>query len=247
MMRITGSWPASSELRPWQSEALDKYRASEMENFLCASTPGAGKTTFGLRIAHELLNSGEVERVAVVVPTRHLCRQWAREAALVGIQLDPWTENAQAGPARDYHGYVVTYQGVGANPNVHRLRCARRTLCILDEPHHLGTGHEVSKMWAAGVEQGFELATRRLLLTGTPFRSDHQRIPFVHYEDGECQPDYGYGYEDALRDGICRPIYFPAYDGEMHWWDGVDRSARFGDPLPADQRSQRLRTALDPD
>ena len=247
MTNSTGPWPASGALRPWQTEALAVYRAGEMDNFLCASTPGAGKTTFGLRIAHELLNRGEVERIAVVVPTRHLCRQWAREAALVGIQLDPWTQNTPAGPARDYHGYVVTYQGVGANPDAHRARCGRRTLCILDEPHHLGTGQLVSKVWAAGVEHGFELASRRLLLTGTPFRSDRQRIPFVRYEDGECRPDYGYGYEDALRDGVCRPIYFPTYDGEMRWWAGTDRSARFGDPLSLDQRSQRLRTALDPD
>src|SRR5688500_16580097 len=85
MTDMTGPWPVSAALRPWQAEALATYQASEMENFLCASTPGAGKTTFGLRVAHELLNRGEVERVAVVVPTRHLCRQWAREAALVGI------------------------------------------------------------------------------------------------------------------------------------------------------------------
>src|SRR4051794_5003432 len=114
MKHPTRPWPTSATLRPWQSEALANFQASELDDFLCASTPGAGKTTFGLRIAHDLLSSGEVERVAVVVPTRHLCRQWAREAALVGIQLDPWTENAQGAPARDFHGYVVTYQGVGA-------------------------------------------------------------------------------------------------------------------------------------
>jgi superfamily II DNA or RNA helicase len=244
---ILGPWPARAPLRPWQTEALATYQTSALDDFLCASTPGAGKTTFGLRIAHELLRREEVERIAVVVPTRHLCRQWAREAALVGIQLDPWTENSQAGPARDYHGYVVTYQGVGANPEAHRARCGRRTLCILDEPHHLGTGQVVSRMWAAGVERAFELAARRVLLTGTPFRSDRQRIPFVRYEDGACMPDYAYDYEDALQDGICRPIYFPTYDGEMRWWAGTDRSARFGDPLPAEQRSQRLRTALDPE
>src|SRR5581483_2524622 len=103
-----GPWPASSALRPWQADALAAYQGNEGENFLCASTPGAGKTTFGLRIAHELLRCGEIERLAVIVPTRHLCRQWASEAARVGIQLDPWTENTQAGLARDYHGYVAT-------------------------------------------------------------------------------------------------------------------------------------------
>ena len=34
--------------------------------------PGAGKTTFGLRIAHELLNRGEVERVDDPLPPRRI-------------------------------------------------------------------------------------------------------------------------------------------------------------------------------
>src|SRR5581483_10049777 len=52
MTLSTGPWPASSALRPWQADALAAYQGNEAESFLCASTPGAGKTTFGLRIAH---------------------------------------------------------------------------------------------------------------------------------------------------------------------------------------------------
>ncbi|TXS29912.1 hypothetical protein EAO71_15100, partial [Streptomyces sp. ms191] len=48
-------------------------------------------------------------------------------------------------------------------------------------------------------------ATRRLALTGTPFRSDTNPIPFVTYEEGNdgirrSSADYTYGYGNALGD-----------------------------------------------
>ena len=45
-------------LRAWQPEALDTYLArvgSPARDFLAVATPGAGKTTFALRVAAELL------------------------------------------------------------------------------------------------------------------------------------------------------------------------------------------------
>ena len=56
----------------------------------------------------------------------------------------------------------------------------RRTLVILDEIHHAGD----SRSWGDGVKAAFEPAVRRLMLTGTPFRSDDNPIPFVTYERG---------------------------------------------------------------
>ena len=52
------------------------------------------------------------------------------------------------------------------------------TLVILDEIHHGGD----AKCWGDGIREAFEPATRRLSLTGTPFRSDTSPIPFVSYE-----------------------------------------------------------------
>ena len=74
---------------------------------------------------------------------------------------------------------MVTYAQVGAAPAVHRRRTMnRRTLVILDEIHHAGD----SRSWGDGVREAFEPAVRRLVLTGTPFRSDENPIPFVRYE-----------------------------------------------------------------
>ena len=90
---------------------------------------------------------------------------------------------------------------------------------------------------------------KRLLLSGTPFRSDNTPIPWVAYDDeGVSRADYSYSYTQALEDHVCRPVTFCAYDGDMEWMsDGRRRHADFGTVLPAAESARRLRTALDPD
>ncbi len=68
-------WGTSALLRAWQSEALTLYRERAARDFLAVATPGAGKTTFALRVAAELLTDKVVRRVIVVVPTEHLKTQ----------------------------------------------------------------------------------------------------------------------------------------------------------------------------
>ncbi len=237
-------------LRAWQRRALVEYLRRRDENFLAVATPGAGKTTFALRIAAELLADGTVTGVTVVAPTEHLKNQWASAAAAVGIQLDASFRNADLHSAADFHGAVLTYAQVGMAPQVHRRRTLTRpTLVILDEIHHAGD----SRSWGDGVRSAFEPAVRRLMLTGTPFRSDANPIPFVRYERGEdglmrSRADSGYGYGDALRDGVVRPVIFLAYSGETRWRTsaGDELAARLGEPLTPDLIAQAWRTALDP-
>ena len=53
---------------------------------------------------------------------------------------------------------------------------------------------------------------------------------------------------EALLDGVCRPVTFLTYDGEMEWiCDGRRRRADFAVALPAAEAARRLRTALDPE
>ena len=157
------------------------YLRRSPQDFLAVATPGAGKTTFALRIASELLAAGAVQAVTVVAPTEHLKTQWALAAARVGISLDPGFKNAMGATSADFHGVALTYAGVAAHPALHRARTERRrTLVILDEVHHGGD----AKSWGDAVREAFEPATRRLCLTGTPFRSDTSPIPFVRYERG---------------------------------------------------------------
>jgi superfamily II DNA or RNA helicase len=237
-------------LRAWQRRALVEYLRRRDPDFLAVATPGAGKTTFALRIAAELLADDTVDSITVVTPTEHLKAQWAEAANAVGIPLDPTFRNADLHTTSDFRGVVVTYAQVGTAPMVHRRRTmARRSLVILDEIHHAGD----SRSWGDGVRSAFEPAVRRLMLTGTPFRSDENPIPFVTYErDHEglmrSRSDSQYGYADALGDGVVRPVIFLAYSGETRWRTsaGDELTVRLGEPVTKDVTAQAWRTALDP-
>lgn len=237
-------------LRAWQRRALVEYLRRKDSDFLAVATPGAGKTTFALRIAAELLADDTVESITVVTPTEHLKAQWAQAAAAVGIPLDPTFRNADLHTTADFRGAVVTYAQVGMAPMVHRRRTmARRTLVILDEIHHAGD----ARSWGDGARAAFEPAVRRLMLTGTPFRSDENPIPFVRYErDREgllrSRSDSAYGYSDALSDGVVRPVIFLAYSGETRWRTsaGDELTVRLGEPVTKDVTAKAWRTALDP-
>jgi superfamily II DNA or RNA helicase len=240
------AWPASRPLRAWQETAVDAVFGHVGDSFLASATPAAGKTTFGLHVAHRMLAEGRVSRVVVVAPTTHICRQWALDAARYGIDLEPNRPNAAGPEPRDRHGIAVTYATLAAGPAVHRRRCGEApTLLIADEPHHMG---ELAA-WGRSTLAAFERARFRLLLSGTPFRSDNTPIPWVSYDDdGVSCADYAYGYTDALLDGVCRPVTFHTYGGEMEWMsDGRRRRADFSAVLPAAEAARRLRTALDPD
>ncbi len=227
-------------------EATEAVRAHSGTSFLASATPAAGKTTFGLHIAHRMLSAGFVSRVVVAGPTTHICRQWAADAARYGIDLEPNRPNSDGPESPDFHGVAVTYQTIAAGPETHRLAAGRRlTLLIADEPHHMGD----LAAWGLQTRKAFDGARFRLLLSGTPFRSDNSAIPWVAYdEDGLSRADYAYGYPQALRDRVCRPITFLPYDGEMEWVsDGRLRSADFDLVLPAAEAARRLRTALSPE
>ena len=243
-------WGTSARLRAWQAEALDLYRSQASQDFLAVATPGAGKTTFALRVAAELLAGRVVRRVIVVVPTEHLKSQWADAAAKVGIQLDPSGAGNRRGRSREFDGVAVTYAGVSVRSwHYQAVTADVPTLVIFDEIHHAGD----SRSWGEAVQDAFQHATRRLALTGTPFRSDEHPIPFVSYEqlgDGSrvSRADYVYGYAEALRDQVVRPVVFMNYGGPMRWRtsSGDEVAASLGEPLTKDLTAQAWRTALDP-
>ena len=242
--------PSTQALRGWQRRALVRYLTAKPRDFLAVATPGAGKTAFALRIVAELLAEGTVETVTVVVPTEHLKNQWAQAAARLGIALDPKFSNSDSRTSREYHGVVVTYAQVASHPTRHRVRTEnRKTLVVFDEIHHGGD----AKSWGDAIREAFDDATRRLALTGTPFRSDDSAIPFVTYETGpdgfaRSRADHTYGYAEALADGVVRPVMFMAYSGEARWRDsaGEEHAARLGEPLTAEQTARAWKTALNP-
>ncbi len=240
----------ADKLRAWQAEALDEYFAREPRDFLAAATPGAGKTTFALRLAVELIARRVIDRVTVVAPTDHLKRQWADAAHKAGLRLNPAFANGDGYGGRRFHGMAVTYAQVAVRASLHReITASARTLVILDEVHHGGD----ALSWGDAIREAFEPAVRRLSLTGTPFRTDTAPIPFVTYAPDDkgirtSLTDYSYGYGRALADGVVRPVIFMAYAGRMRWRTrmGDEMEARLGEGDTNDVTAQAWRTALDP-
>lgn len=244
-------WGLAGKLRAWQEEAIEKYLDAHPRDYLVAATPGAGKTTFALRLAAALKAKGLIDRITIVAPTEHLKIQWADAAARAGLKINPRYSNSDGTSyGRQFIGAAVTYAQVAAKPMLHRrLTEAANTLVILDEIHHGGD----ALSWGEAIRTAFDPATRRLSLTGTPFRSDSAPIPFVQYaRDGSGQlisrTDFDFGYTRALADGIVRPVVFLVYAGEMRWQTstGEVMDARLGEGNTKSITAQAWRTALDP-
>ncbi|MGZ6708988.1 MAG: DEAD/DEAH box helicase [Solirubrobacteraceae bacterium] len=228
-----------TSLRDWQERALVAMRAWSEGPFLISAAPGAGKTRPALEFAREQLKAGAIRRVAVVCPTTPLTRQWAAAAARMGLHLVP--DAAELRPPADFSGVAVTYARAAASAQRWAAQCTPGTLVIADEAHHLG--EELA--WGEGFHLAFAKAARRLLLSGTPFRSDQCPIPDVRYDDGVAVADVSYSYADAVKDRICRPVTFIPYDGVLQWRNGEELvEASFEDALVGREAGRRYRTAI---
>ena len=232
-------------LRRWQKAALDDLEALRPRDFLACVVPGGGKTTFAIAAVLRHLSENPHRTVVVAVPTASLKVQWARSAARFGLQLDPfWDGRPQVG--RDVHGIVVTYAQIATSARA-LADIAHDGICVMDEHHHVGS----DRTWGDALGAAFATAGLRLALTGTPWRSDNNAIPFASYDaEGELQPDFTYSYADALTDGgVVRPVMFPRIGGTMDWRasTGDEITATFAEQLTRDLVAQRLRTALHAD
>lgn len=230
-------------LRIWQQEAFERFKIENKKDFLVVATTGAGKTSFGLYTAKNMLKSGLIDNIIIVCPGSQLKYQWSEAAHnKFGLDINPNWSNEQTIIQEGYQGIAVTYQQVASLPDIQRLICSRKpTMVILDELHHTGDNLK----WGEAIKYAFEYAVNRLSLSGTPFRRDNNPIPFVNYENNQSKADYTYSYADALRDGVCRYIFFPAFEGEMEWEsNGNVVNAKFEEKLNQTESARRLRTAL---
>lgn len=264
--------------RSWQSRfaesVLNEFLTGKRD-FLCEAVPAGGKTFASLRIASMMMDQGIIEQVIVVSPTDYLRDQWVRKAwEMAGISLKAFEIDSRTGRLvmnDDYCGVVTTYAQVAAGSNADVLFSMGRqktTLVIFDEVHHCGE----EKTWGTGVQSAFwarggENLFYRLSISGTPFRSDNERIPFVDYEktymtkdDGTMQvqwaskSNFKYRYVDALMDDeVVREVTFRMETGKFSWQSNVGefsgrefRDIAFDDELDESLWNERYRTAVRP-
>lgn len=200
-------------LREWQTAALERYQRLDQRDFLAVACPGSGKTLWALTVARSLLKDGLIERVIVVTPSDELRNQWSDNSA-AGVNLRPFSVREPRVDKRGFDGIVTTYQALstGVSAGVIQQSVNERTLVILDEIHHAAD----NSTFGVNLRATFANAGRRLLLTGTPWRTDaRERMPFVTFDQftREVNVDYTYSYGRAVRDAVCRPIEFPLVNG----------------------------------
>lgn len=229
--------------------AQEKLLVRGLGDFLLVACPAAGKTMTAGGIAGDLLAVGAAQQIVIVVHTTNLRRQWANTLHACGIEVNPSLVNGNAIARSKYVGCVVTFQQVLSGPLFFEQLCAERpTLVIVDEGHHAGEDTAARLKWGPMLKQAFGDAAKRLLLSGTPFRTDNNPLPFVMYDAaGKCIADFTYSYGQALEDGVCRLVQFDTWDGDMEWLSLNGRiAATFRDEIPEEEAGRRLATALDP-
>lgn len=246
--------PGTTPLRRWQEEALHATVPGIFRHpILIEACPGAGKTHFGLEVAHRLLVSGEISRVIVVVPSLAIADGWLRSAARSDKSAPTvplrgprsWRPTDPIG--EQWAGTVATYQSLFSNADMylaHATDPGHRTLVIFDEVHHAS----VDSGWGRRAQQSFaNLANAVLCLTGTPFRTDMDPIVFVPSRDGRAAPHYSYSYGDAIVDLSCRPVQFVHARGTTTFRaeDNQIHKVTFDDTLTDSAQRRRLRTALE--
>jgi len=265
------------EPRKWQREAFsgtDSFKgiaksiADGDKSILLNVCPGGGKTNLGVMVAKHALGTDQVDKVLIVSPRGKIRDQWQ-----IGMTVNAIvTENnlsqkmaIQRINTIPNKGLSMTYQLVNYDSISEYVSgiCARyRTLVILDEIHWTGESNGFGNSWGRKLVTATERAKFCLALSGTPFREDHYRIPFLTYVDGQGAADYNYSYEQALSDGVVTPIYFRDRDGrvlfrksdaetgeileehELDFEDGVYYTAT--GEVDEDRMNMRLNAALHP-
>jgi superfamily II DNA or RNA helicase len=214
--------------REWQQRGLkvwdEKLNGDDPQLFVYAC-PGAGKTRFSLAAIKHAADRDAYDLVVVVAPTEPLWQQWRDEARDVGIFLHHYSSDQlrQSVLEGDIHtnGIITTYAQMAMISEVFEHWCHQlRVLVVFDEIHHCCD----KRTWGAQTEIAFNYAKRRIVLSGTPFRSDGERIPFIMEpkSDGTwavVTPDASFSYRDAVNEKVCRVITFPRINANITFED----------------------------
>ena len=193
---------------------------TDARDILAAVTPGGGKSLLPVLAAARLIAAGIVERIVWIVP-RDSLRLQAEEAfadpawrATLGHALSVRAADNTPDPSRGLAGYITTYQGIAAAPDLHLAEFRRyRTLLVVDEVHHLpaladtdpDTAQQAEReavraaerapdckpgeddpasAWSRALQPLLECAAVRLLLSGTLERADGRGILWLPYRRG---------------------------------------------------------------
>jgi superfamily II DNA or RNA helicase len=203
-------------LRDWQKDALQVFRDTPNKAPLFNVCPGGGKTRFASRLMRGLKESSRGKSFfIVVVPTRHLKSQW-KKSLIDSDNLSVRTNIGKGSSGRpdSADGLTTTYAGL--QPLLKNIEIWKsqgwKIFGVFDEIHHAS---EESGRWGSAVAGLGEMSERCILLSGTPFRSDGDKIPMVEYDADGISVGFTYSYRQAVADKVCRPVEFVPFEADI--------------------------------
>ena len=199
--------------------------------------PGSGKTLAMLQAGDTLYKMGHIDTLIILVPRLNLARQVELSWKDNRNSFEPnalgcinHRENKWPLIRKGEAGYVTTYQSLIANPELHQDALQdRRILLALDEAQQLGADYLGMQAFASTIsaEEVKRLVENlnvvgTLVLSGTPFRADGNRLLFASYEMRDDGRDYLAAdvtatYSDGIEGGYLRQFEATLYDGEVDW------------------------------
>lgn len=214
-------WHLDVALREWQAEALERWSAASHRGVVEAAT-GTGKTTLacaGIAMLHR--EHGDRLRVAVVVPTIALAKQWRgeleRRLRLLRSTIGEQHSEEEIAWAPDMPILVTVLNTASERlPAVVSGWKTRgyKVLLIVDECHRAGSPNR-----ARIFRSPFDFA---LGLSATPERPDEGEEEFVYPKVGG--KIFEYPLLQALDDGVLSPLtalnlYVDFTPGEQTAWE----------------------------
>lgn len=191
--------------------------------------PGGGKTILALSVLDALYKARRIDAAVVFTPRLGLCSQFELDWKAVRNHFQPGAmgvivhrENVALASLRGF-GYVSSYQSLCADPEAHQRFARRyhgRLAIVCDEAHYLGEklyGSGDTTQAAKFLAQLVEHAAFKLVMTGTPYRSDDNPIIFADYsEQGHILADVELTYGDGVAQGFLRPLDATLFDGKLY-------------------------------
>mgnify|MGYP000544673237 CR=1 FL=1 len=204
------------QLRPYQREAVEAWKANEHRGLLEMAT-GTGKTITALTAVSERIAEGNPRIILVAAPFSHLVDQWAEEARKfgfsaisVGSSHSNWEARLASSLRRFRSGaatsiFIATTIGSMLLRRFTELiqRDAKHVLFIADEAHNFGAKN--ATRWLRGVGKEFP---ERLALSATPTREyDQEGTAFLDQYFGGTV--FTYGLEEAIGTFLVPYEYHP--------------------------------------
>lgn len=252
------------KLRKHQQAMLDIINGivagANIKNIVADVVPGGGKSLLPVIAAGNLIPAGLAVKIAWICPRMSLQDQGERVflepgfRRLLGHNLAIRSSTNQANPCRGFSGWISTYQALAVDKDKTALRDFERYpyILVLDEWHHLAEEGE----WTKPIQELYERAAYRVLLTGTLSRGDKGKIAFIPYAQAgkdEFRPCFDacddtavieYGRKEALSERAIIPLEFAFFDGMAEWQKESGKVTRAKLSTSRVDANQALFTAL---